>query len=67
MPLNPDRRLYQPAELPAVLQLSEEQIDWLVSTGQLNPIRIAGEERFDSRDVNQLIDAYKCVQSRRPQ
>jgi len=65
MPLNSDRRLYQPSELPGVLQLSQEQIDWLVNTGQLSPIFIAGEQRFDSRDINQLIAAYKAVQSRR--
>lgn len=67
MAMTSDRRLYQSAEVPVLLQLSQEQIDWLVDTGQLTPIRIAGEERFDSRDINKLIEAYKTIQSRRIQ
>jgi hypothetical protein len=57
MPIQSDRRLYQPMELPGILQLSQEEIDWLIRTGPLNPIRIAGPKRFDSRNVSQLIDA----------
>jgi hypothetical protein len=59
------RRLYQSAELPAVLQLSTEQTDWLIRTGQLNPIRIAGETRFDSRELDALIDTYAHIARRK--
>lgn len=67
MPIHPERRLYTPAELPSVLQLSQEQIDWLVNTGQLQTVRMCGEVRFDSRDIDRLISTYKTTQSRRIQ
>lgn len=60
-----DRRLYTPAEIPTVLQLNQEQIDWLVKTGQLNPIRIASEVRFDSRELDALIETYKQISKRK--
>jgi hypothetical protein len=65
MPSQSDRRLYQSMELPGVLQLSQEQIDFLVRTGQLNPIRIAGEVRFDSRELDALIDTYLQIAKRK--
>jgi hypothetical protein len=65
MPLQSDHRLYRPAELPTMLQLSQEQIDFLVRTGQLNSIRIAGEVRFDSRQLDALIDTYVQIAKRR--
>jgi hypothetical protein len=65
MHTQPTRRLHQSADLPNLLQLAQEQIDWLVKTGQLNPIRIAGEVRFDSRDIDRLIKTYKAIANRR--
>jgi len=65
MPLHSNRRLYQPAELPTLLQLSQEQIDFLVRTGQLKSIRIAGEERFDSHELDELIQTYKQIAERK--
>ena len=65
MPSNSDRRLYQAMELPEVLQLSQEQIDWLINTDQLHPIRIAGEVRFDSRELDALIDTYLQISKRK--
>jgi hypothetical protein len=59
------RRLYAGADLPALLQLSAEQIDRLVKTGQLRQIRICGEVRFDSRDLDALIQAYKSIAQRK--
>jgi hypothetical protein len=61
------RRLLIRNEVLAVLQLSEDQVQSLINTRQLVSIRIAGEERFDSRDLDQLIDTYKATASRRPQ
>ena len=60
-----ERRLLRRADLMALLQLEEEKISWLINTEQLRAIRICDEERFDSRDVFQLIEAYKCTQSRK--
>jgi len=59
------RRLYLPSELPEILRLTPEQIDHLVRTGQLRPIRICGEDRFDSRELDALIETYKQISSRR--
>lgn len=65
MPIQSDRRLYQATELPDVLQLSEAQIDWLIRTGQLNPIPIAGEVRFDLRELDALINTYSQIAKRK--
>ncbi len=65
MTLHPDRRLYTPAELPSVLQLSQGQIDWLINTDQLHPIRIAGEVRFDSRELDAVIGTYLQIAKRK--
>jgi hypothetical protein len=62
-----DRRLYAGAELPELLQLTQEQIDWLVNTRQLQPIKICGESRYDSRQIDDLIDTYLTTASRRIQ
>jgi hypothetical protein len=61
------RRLLQHAELPALLQLTQEQIDWLVNTRQLQPLQICGQTRFDSLDVDSLIQVYKTTAKRRIQ
>ena len=60
-----ERRLLRMADVMALLQLEEEKISWLIDTEQLRAIRICDEERFDSRDVFQLIEAYKYTQSRK--
>ena len=60
-----ERRLLRRADVIALLQLEEEKISWLIKTEQLRAIRICDEERFDSRDVFQLIEAYKSVQARK--
>ena len=65
MPAHPDRRLYQRRDLTTALQLDQEQIDWLIRTGQLNPVRIAGETRFDSREIDALINTYMQISKRR--
>lgn len=62
-----DRRLYADADLPELLQLTQEQIDWLVVTRQLQPLKICGESRFDSRQIDDLIDVYLKTASRRIQ
>jgi hypothetical protein len=61
-----DRRLLVRTEIVSLLQLPDEKVQQLVDTRQLLPIRIAGEERFDSKDLFQLIDAYKITAARRP-
>lgn len=65
MPLEPERRLYSPDELPVVLRLNHEQVDHLIRTRQLCPIQICGETRFDSHEITTLIETYKQVRKRR--
>jgi hypothetical protein len=61
-----ERRLLIREEVLSLLHLSDEHLQLLMRTRQLVPIRIAGEERFDSRDVDQLIESYKSTALRRP-
>ncbi len=49
----------------AVLHLSDEKVQQLINTRQLLPIRIVGEERFDSPDLFRLIECYKSTAKRR--
>jgi hypothetical protein len=60
------RRLLTRMDVLSLLQLSGEQVQHLIDTRQINLIRIEGEERFDSRDIYQLIDSYISTASRRP-
>jgi hypothetical protein len=59
------RRLLIRDEVLEVLQLFEDQVQQLINTRQLVPIRIAGEERFDSRELERLIDTYMATALRR--
>jgi hypothetical protein len=61
---NSDRHLLTRSELIGLLRLSQSQVDWLIKTAQLRPILICNEERFDSKDVTQLIETYKIIQRR---
>jgi hypothetical protein len=54
-------------EVLAVLQLSDDQVQQLINTRQIQTIMIVGEERFDSLDLYRLIEAYKSTASRRIQ
>jgi hypothetical protein len=67
MQMQHERRLLLHGEIVSLLQLPEEKVQQLVDTQQLLPIRIAGEERFDSKDLHQLIEVYKATASRRLQ
>ncbi len=61
------RRLLQRHEVGALLQLPDPDIQWLIDTRQLMDLRIRGKERFDSRDIEHLIEAYKMTAKRRIQ
>jgi hypothetical protein len=62
-----DRKLLQRDEVAALLQIPAEDLEWLINTRQLLEVRIRGHERFDSKDIFELIDAYKITSSRRVQ
>ncbi len=59
------RRLLLRREVESLLQLSEEQVQRLINTRQITVICIAGEERFDSRELDLLIETYKKTAQRR--
>jgi hypothetical protein len=59
------RQLLRHEQVCVVLQLNPEQVQFLINTQQIVRIRIAGEERFDTRDLDRLIDTYKATALRR--
>jgi len=61
------RRLYTREDVMNLLKLNEDQVQFLINTRQITRILIAGEERFDSRDIDKLIDSYKVTAARRAQ
>ena len=61
---SPERRLYRVEQLPSLLELDADQIERLVATGQLRTIRICGEIRCDSLEINQFIETYTQVAKR---
>jgi hypothetical protein len=64
---NRHRRLLTREEVHMQLGLDSEQVQFLINTRQITRIRIAGEERFDSREIDGLIDSYKATAQRRAQ
>ena len=56
------RRLLKHYEAAEMLNLTMEDNQWLVDTGQLREIRIRGDRRPDARDVDRLLTFYKRVQ-----
>lgn len=60
-----NRRLFARNEVEVYLALATEKVQFLVDTGQLTAIRIRGEERFDVRDLDMLVETYKMTAKRR--
>ena len=58
-------RLMDRSNADRYLALSTDQLEWLIKTRQITPIRTRGEERFDRRDLDLLIEAYKRTALRR--
>jgi len=59
-----ERKLLQRDQVVSLLQIPDEDLQWLIDTRQLLELRIRGHIRFDSRDIYQLIDSYKITQAR---
>ena len=59
------RRLLQKADVVALLQLPESKIDWLINTHQIRALRLCGEERIDSHEIDRLIETYKQIAERK--
>ncbi len=58
------RRLMTRDEVNHYLALSFEQVQFLINTRQITKIRIKGEIRFDSLDLDPFIDGYKKTAQR---
>ena len=63
--VSPARRLLQRSDLIELLQLPDPKVQWLIDTHQIRPLRLCGEERFDSRELDQLIETYKQIANRK--
>lgn len=59
------RRLLQRADLMALLQLPAPKVEWLIATHQIRSLLLCGEERFDSRELDGLIETYKQIAERK--
>jgi hypothetical protein len=62
-----ERRLLVRTEIVSLLHLPDEDFQQLVDTRQILPIRIAGHELYDSKDLYQLLDSYRTTAARRIQ
>jgi hypothetical protein len=62
-----ERRLLLREEIVSLLHLPDEKFQQLEDTRQILPIRIAGEVRYDSKDLYQLLDTYRTTAARRIQ
>jgi hypothetical protein len=58
-------RLLDRAEAGSYLHLDDDKLQILIDTRQITPIRIAGVERFDLTDLNELINTYRATALRR--
>ena len=59
------RHLLRKDDLIDLLQLPEPKVQWLIDTEQIHPILLCGEERFDSRELDRLIETYNQIADRK--
>jgi hypothetical protein len=59
------RRLVARNEVEVYLSLATDKVQFLLDTEQLTAIRIRGEERFDVRELDRLVETYKTTAQRR--
>jgi hypothetical protein len=45
------------------LSLNEDDLAWLVATGQLTPITIAGQRQYLYRQLEELVRVYRSTQT----
>ena len=60
-----ERYLLQREQAAGLLQISGDDLQWLVNTRQLMAIGNGCNQLFDSLELYRLIDSYKRTQSRR--
>lgn len=62
---SPQRKLYSVVETAELLKSSEADVEWLIRTGQLQPIRLRGKLYILATDIDELLRVYQLVESRR--
>lgn len=60
-----ERHVLQREQAVRLLQIPDDDLQWLVNTRQLMAIGIGCNQMFDSLELYRLIDSYKRTQSRR--
>ena len=56
--------LLDDAETMSALNISAEDLEWLIATQQLPPIYIRSRRRFRLSDIEAMVNAYCTVQHR---
>lgn len=64
MPSKSQKKAYSIAEAARLLSLERDEVEWLIDTGQLKEIVIAGQRLVMNKDIDDLLDVYREVQSR---
>lgn len=64
MPCKLEKKAYSIAEAARLLSLKRDEVEWLIDTGQLRTILIAGRRLVIDKDIDDLLHVYREVQSR---
>ncbi len=59
---DPNQILWDEVETLRRLSVSSDELGWLVSTGQLNPISIRGRRLFLAEELKALVQTYQATQ-----
>lgn len=60
-----NRRLMSGEEVCEALGINAPELQVLTDTGQITPLVLCGRTKFDSADLERLIESYKAVARRR--
>lgn len=58
----PTPRLLDESDALRALSLDEDDLVWLVATGQLTPLTIAGKRKYLWRQLEELVRVYRSIQ-----
>jgi hypothetical protein len=61
----PVRRLLRRLDAQEYLQLTADQLQKLIDTGQITLLIVVGQERFDTHQIDRLVDIYRTTEERR--
>ncbi len=61
---DPKQILWDESETLRRLSVTSDELDWLVSTAQLNPISVRGRRLFLVEELKALVRVYQSTQRR---